>query len=234
MRINEEDSTSTTVGTYITDPEGATLTLSGADAGDFRWSSNGALVFRSTPDYETPMDANGDNIYMVKVTATEGERTATRDVTVTVVNVNEPGEVTLSTTRPQMGTAITANVDDDDGMVSSVRWQWARSDAMGGPYDNIPGATSAVYTPVEADAEMYLQATAFYTDGHGSGKSESAETAMVPAAGAEDTVFDRYDDNDSGRIDKDELANAVYDYNIERTLDKADLADLVYNYNIGG
>ena len=79
VRIDEEDDT--TVGTYIADPEGATLTLSGDDAGDFRLS-NGALAFRSAPDYEDPMDANGDNIYMVTVVATEGEMTRDRDVTV--------------------------------------------------------------------------------------------------------------------------------------------------------
>ena len=229
----EEETTTATGATYAA--EGATLTLSGgADDADFRLMSNGALTFRSTPDYEDPMDANGDNIYMVTVTATEGEMTATRHVTVTVINVEEPGEVTLSTTRPQVGTAITASVDDDDKMVSSVRWQWARSDAMGETYTNIPGATSNVYTPVEADATMYLQATAFYTDGHGSGKSESAETNMVPAAGVGGTVFDRYDDDDSGRIDKSELAAAVFDYEIERTISKDDLAGLVFSYEIGG
>ena len=229
----EEETTTATGATYAA--EGATLTLSGTDAGDFRLMSNGALTFRSTPDYEDPMDANGDNTYMVTVMATDGEMTDSRDVTVTVINVEEPGEVTLSTTRPQVGTAINASVTDDDNVVGSVRWQWARSESMGGPYSNIPGATTDVYTPVEADAEMYLQATAFYTDGHGSGKSESAETAnMVPAADAVDTVFDRYDDDDSGRIDKSELAAAVFDYEIERTLDKADLAELVFSYEIGG
>ena len=78
-------------------------------------------------------------IYMVTVVATDGEITATRDVTVTVTNVNEPGAVTLPTTRPQVGTAITANLTDDDGMVSNVRWEWARSESMGGSYNGHPG-----------------------------------------------------------------------------------------------
>ena len=38
---------------------------------------------------------------------------------------------------------------------------------------------SASYTPVEADEGDYLRATASYTDGHGSGKSASATTAMT-------------------------------------------------------
>ena len=143
----EEETTTATGATYAA--EGATLTLSGADAGDFRWSSNGALTFSRTPDYETPMDADGDNDYMVTVVATAADgMTADRDVTVTVINVEEPGEVRLSATRPQIGTAITASLTDEDGVVRIIRWEWARSGSMDGPYSNIPGATSDVYTPV--------------------------------------------------------------------------------------
>ena len=225
VRINEEDSTSTTVGTYIADPAGAALSLSGDDAGDFRWSSNGALVFRSTPDYETPMDANGDNVYMVTVTATEGEKTATRHVTVTVINVNEPGEVTLSTTRPQVGTAITANLTDEDGMLSSVRWQWERSESMGGPYSNIPGATSAVYTPVEADAKMYLQATAFYTDGHGSGKSESGMSEQKVYAAP---VFA------TATAERSVAENTATGENIGDPVEATDAANDTLTYTLGG
>ena len=48
------------------------------------------------------------------------------------------------------------------------------------------------------------------------------------------TPLARYDDDNSGRIDKNELSNAVFDYNINLTLNKADLAGLVFNYEIGG
>ena len=54
------------------------------------------------------------------------------------------------------------------GSVTGTTWQWASSDAMDGTYTNIAGATSDSYTPVEGDANMYLRATAMYTDGHGS------------------------------------------------------------------
>ena len=43
------------------------------------------------------------------------------------------------------------------------------SDTADGTYANINGATSATYTPVDADADTYLRATATYTDGYGSG-----------------------------------------------------------------
>ena len=47
-----------------------------------------------------------------------------------------------------------------------------------GPIPTSLGATSASYTPVDGDANMYLRATAMYTDGEGSGKSEMAVSAQ--------------------------------------------------------
>ena len=57
-------------------------------------------------------------------------------------------------------------------------WQWASSDAMDGTYTTLRDATSASYTPVDGDENMYLRATAMYTDGEGSGKSEMAKSAQ--------------------------------------------------------
>ena len=55
---------------------------------------------------------------------------------------------------------------------------------------------------------------------------------MVGAADTADPLFG-YDTSGNGRIDKDELANAVFDYEINRTLEKPALADLVFSYEIG-
>ena len=57
--------------------------------------------------------------------------------------------------------------------------------------------------------------------------------ALTIAVAAGDPLIVRYDANGSGRIDKDELANAVFDYEINRTLEKPALADLVFSYEIG-
>ena len=51
---------------------------------------DGVLTFRSARDYETPADADMDNEYQVTLTATDSEpNTATRDVVVTVTNVDD-------------------------------------------------------------------------------------------------------------------------------------------------
>ena len=56
--------------------------------------ASGALTFITSPDYESPADADEDNVYQVTVTATGGEGaralTAEQDIAVTVTGVNEP------------------------------------------------------------------------------------------------------------------------------------------------
>ena len=96
------------VATYsATDPESATITpsLEGDDAANFEISAGGVLTFRTTPDYESPADADGDNTYMVTVKANDGTYMDTHGVTVMVTNVDEAGTVSLSSRQPVVGTA---------------------------------------------------------------------------------------------------------------------------------
>ena len=71
---------------------------------------------------------------------------------------------------------------------------------MDGTFSDIDDATSASYTPVEDDAGMYLQATASYTDGHGTGKMATSETVMVNA-----DIVSGYNTNEIEGIQIDEL-----------------------------
>ena len=89
---NYAENGTSAVATYaVADAGGSTITwsLSGDDSGDFSISSAGVLSFSSSPDYESPADANTDNVYQVTIQASEGTSTGTLDVTVTVTNVNE-------------------------------------------------------------------------------------------------------------------------------------------------
>ena len=172
------------VATYTAsgpDASMATWSLEGDDADDFTINSNGELTFVSALDYEMPMDMGGDNMYMVTVMADDGTYMDTQDVTVTVTNVDEAGEVTLSTMRPQVGVELTAELTDLDGGVTGVEWQWASSSDMS-TWADIEGATSSAYTPVDGDAGNYLQATAMYTDGHGPDKSRMAMSEQQVSA----------------------------------------------------
>ena len=175
------------VATYTADgsmADMATWSLSGTDRRDFT-ITGGILNFRSAPDYERPIGGSGNdsNTYMVTVKAEAGGEMDMVDVTITVTDENDPGTVSLSSMHPVVGVALTASLTDPDGSISGITWQWASSDTSGGTYINIniSGAMSASYTPVEADEGDYLRATASYTDGHGSGNTAFAKTAMTAA-----------------------------------------------------
>ena len=167
---------------------GASWNLSGDDASAFS-IAGGELSFSSQPDFENPADSGTDNVYNVTVRATGATISASRDVTVTVTNVDEDGTVTLSpTSQPRVDTEITASLSDVDGTPTAVSWQWSRSTSNTGGWSNIAGGRQANYTPTVADEDNYLRATASYTDPHGPGKSESAVTsAVVLAASTEGT-----------------------------------------------
>ena len=230
--IDYEENGTSMVATYMAlgrDAGSATWSLSGADAGDFSISNAGVLTFSATPNYETPADANTDNIYMVTVEANDGTNTAMRAVTINVTNVDEDGTVSLSAQQPRVGTAITASLTDADGGVTGTAWQWAKATAMDGTYSDIAGATSDSYTPVEGDANMHLRATASYTDGEGSGKTAIAVSQNAVTADAGDALVDGYDANDDGTIDRAEVGQAVRDF-IGRQIEPDDVLQIIAQY----
>ena len=80
--------------------------------------------------------------------------------------INPPGIVSFDQPTPNVDNLLTASFSDEDGGITNLRWQWARSDDGETGWTNISGANSAAYTPVEADAGKYLRAVATYDDSH--------------------------------------------------------------------
>ena len=157
-----------------------TYAMSGTDAGSFEFD---ATTRQITVKSGTSLDYEAKSSYSVTVTASDGHGgNGSVAVTISVTNVDEAGTVTFGSTAPAVGTALTARVSDPDGNVSSVTWQWAKSDTKSGTYANISRATSASYTPATADAGKWLRATASYTDAEGSGKSAAAVAAAAVMA----------------------------------------------------
>ena len=143
--------------------------LTGPDAASFTINAATGEVSLA-PDVSPDFEARSD--YAITVTATT-------DVTVRVLNVDEPGAVALSTDEPGTGETITASLTDPDGGVANVRWSWARSN--GGASNAIPDATTASYTTATADIGHHITATVSYDDAAGAGKQASAATASPVA-----------------------------------------------------
>ena len=106
-------------------------------------------------------------------------------------NVAPTGAPTIDDMTPMVGDTLTADasgIDDADGLTGATfAWQWIR--VSGGTETRIPGATSASYTVVAADAGATLKAEASFTDDGGTEETvESAETGAVAGAPSLPTV----------------------------------------------
>ena len=172
-RVDYAENGTGAVATYrATDPEGvaALWRLSGPDGDDFSISISGVLTFTAPPGYEDFAGVGGSNAYQVTVEAFDGVNTASRSVTVTVGNEDEPGTLVLSSEQPQVGAPLTATLDEPDGGLGALTWTWERSQDRR-TWTVVTGATLERYTPLDADLGFYLRATVAYEDGHGPGKS---------------------------------------------------------------
>ena len=174
--------------------------LTGADATDFYignqdTGTRGTLTFKKMPDYEKPAASN--NVYRVTVEVSDGKLKATRPMTVTVTDVEEEGEVKLSTVAPRVAVELTASLEDSDGGETDVTWQWWKSvaadaatapaflDSDGDPdttaWTEIYDAESDTYEPVKDDLGRWLIARASYTDRRGEGKTamDVSDSAVI-------------------------------------------------------
>ena len=146
------------------DPKGDRLTymVGGTDAAFFEIdASSGRLQTKDWLNYEVTA------VYGLTVWAIDPSGFFDMiDVIIDVINVDEAGSVSFA----EAGGAIEATLDDRDGGVIGETWQWARSSNRNSGWADISGASSARYTPSNADDGMYLQARVSYDDGHGSSK----------------------------------------------------------------
>ncbi len=81
-----------------TDPEHGALTYSlagGADDSLFSLNlTTGALAFLAAPNFESPQDADHNNVYDVRVSVSDGTNAVTQDIHVTATNVDETPSIT--------------------------------------------------------------------------------------------------------------------------------------------
>ena len=169
-----------------TDPDGDSLTYSvgGTDAAQFNEvfalsTSAGEITVKTgaSINYESAERTS----YRVNIMVTDGEddsgatqtvptTDATVPVIIRIVNIDEPGTVTLSTSSPQLGVGLFATLTDPDGRRGGIynSW-WSRANNADGPFfltagDYYENNRKMTYTPKEADKYMYVKFTIHYLD----------------------------------------------------------------------
>jgi len=143
-----------------TDAEGDALSysLSGTDAALFAIdSTTGEVTFVTSPDFEAPADADGDNAYEVIVTASDGVNTTDHTVSITVTNVNDVAPVFTSGAAATFaendtGTVYTATAIDAEG--DTLSYSLWGADAALFSIDSTTGEVSFLASPdFEAPAD---------------------------------------------------------------------------------
>ena len=160
-------------------------------------TSTATLAFKKSPNFEKPIDANMDNMYMVTVVATDKKKlTAMRDVVITVKNADDEGKITFSSVQPKVGIPFTATLSDEDVAIGDVKWQWYEGDpdpdnegVVGVAAIPIAKAKSDTYTPKRADLDpnnnedtedaIIFHVWATYTDSIGSTSATNMATNAV-------------------------------------------------------
>lgn len=150
----------------------------GADADLFDVDmATGELRFLEAPDFETPADSNGDNVYEVIVAANDGQLRATQAISVTIGNVAEGVTFTSADGADSFSVEIAEDVADVaslsavDGDGDSVSYSIAGgADGALFVVDAATGALSFASfqdfeTPADADGDNVYEVIVGGTDG---------------------------------------------------------------------
>ena len=124
----------------------------GADRGKFTLTSAGVLAFASAKDFENPDDADTNGIYAVAVAVSDGARTDTANLTVTVTNVNEAptADAGADQTGIARGAVVTlsgSGSDPDAGDTLSLSYLWTQTGSQVGTLRNANTATATFTAP---------------------------------------------------------------------------------------
>ena len=121
--------------------------IGGADGSKFKIGTGadapGALTFKAAPNFESPGDADKNNVYEVTVSVESGPEPGAKlrgstNVKIMLTDTDEAGKVALSKIQPRIGLAVKASLSDPDGNLSGVTWEWYKADATDADPDADP------------------------------------------------------------------------------------------------
>ena len=162
-----------------------TWSKSGADAALFTQASDGRLTL-GAQDYETPADADGDNVYEATVVATDADQnTDGQPIEVTVTDVIETSIVTIgglsNATTPE-NTAWMSPMPTAAGAIGAVTWTKSGADA--GLFTlasdgRLTLSAQDFEAPADADADGVYEATLRAVDADANEDTHALEVTVT-------------------------------------------------------
>ncbi len=168
----------------------------GADSGRFAIDTNGVITFTAAPDFEAPVDADTNNVYLLEVSATDSSaNTATQTMAVTVLDIVDGSPVITGPSGGAGAGASTITVSEHQTGVTTLSANrpvtWAiTGGADGGRFTVSPGGVLRFITapdyeaPTDADGNNVYVVELTATDGNG---LMAVQTVMVTLRPLDDT-----------------------------------------------
>ncbi len=187
-----------------TDTADLTWTLSGgADQAQFSLTSAGVMSFASAKDFEAPDDANTDGAYGVSVQVSDGQRTDTADLTVTLTNRNEAPQADAGNDQldiEQGATVTLSGSGSDPDADDELSYAWTKTAGPVVTLNNSDKETATFSAPTGLTADATYTFTLKVTDTEGLYDEDSvtvrcAGASTGPAATLEVLNVD-FDDGD--------------------------------------
>ena len=185
LSLSFPENTSATTILYTataTDGDADTITysLGGADSAHFNLgSATGELSFQQSPDFETPFGDNPDNIYDIEISASDGEASATLELSIEVTDVVD--------TVPNAPTNFSALAADSsvvlswDSLESITNYTIYQSTSSNLSTSNFEQTYTNIATSPETISDLSNATTYYFLITASNVKGESAPSAVVSA-----------------------------------------------------
>ena len=178
--VNENSVAVSTVMAFDSDSQDSVTGYrisSGVDRARFSITNDGELTFNSAPNFESPVDSGGNNVYDLVVTATSGTggrvQTANQTITVTVTDVVEvPSRPDAPTLSSPSSTSLSVSWSAPSNMGPAisgydVEYRQGTSGSFSG-WSHSGTGTSATITGLSASTSYQVQVRAVNDEGNSS------------------------------------------------------------------
>ena len=167
----------TAVATLSVSEEAATAELSWSllsgtspDGAHFEMTAEGALVFGAPKDFESPDDANGDGTYEVSVQVSDGARSASADISVTLSNRNEAPVADAGADQEDVeggATVALSGTGTDPDADDTLTYGWTQTGGTTVTLSSASAAATSFTAPANLSQDETLRFTLRVTDAAG-------------------------------------------------------------------